>query len=123
MNTRDMIIELWELAGEPSDLDPFYEAAPTTTPDQLDPASAGVAHYLREISNAQVMLSNWKTSRGRAIRFKKFFNQRNVKVGRTDEIDMIQPVGDTTTMRISVPPVWLNPNYLDTARLELVWTG
>ena len=64
MLTREMIVEAWELAGEPSDLDPFAVNAATADTANLDATSVGVAHYLREISSAQMMLANWKTPRG-----------------------------------------------------------
>ena len=123
MLTRDLIVDAWELAGEPQDLDPYQLNAPSVDTAYLDPASAGVAHYLRVISNAQVMLSNWKTSRGRPIRFKRFYNQRNVKLGRTDSLNCFVDLADLTTLRLDAVPSWVNPDYMDTCRIDVEWSG
>lgn len=75
MTTEEMIIQLWENAGEPTDLDPLNSAG-----DAVDATTDGAVHFIELISQAQKTLSNWKTNNGRPIRFKDFQVQRNVKL-------------------------------------------
>ncbi len=86
MDIRNMIVDLWENAGEPSDLDPWIAAPVNYDPlTELEPTSDGVMYYLRQISLAQIALANWRTRRGRPIRFNKFLTQTNIKLGRNGE--------------------------------------
>lgn len=121
MVTRDAVVEAWINDGEPSDLDPFQTGAPDYDITYLDPNSYGVKHYLRELSDAQIMLSNWKTSKGRPVRFDKFLTQRNVKLGMSDTLKKYETEFiDTYTIRVSSPPTWLTPDKLESARCTLI---
>ena len=123
MDVRNMIVDLWELAGEPSDLDPWMIGVEEYDPaTELDPASQGVTFYLRQLSLAQVALANWRTRRGRPIRFKKFLVQENVKIGRDVskyryEISYI----DEYTIRLSTPDATLNEDNLKNTKMILNW--
>lgn len=82
MTIPEAIVELWESGGEPSDLNPWLNSSsilydPNT---DLDDTSEGVKHYLRVLSKAQVLLSNWKTGRNKPVRFRDFQVSRNVKL-------------------------------------------
>lgn len=86
MDIPNAIVDLWELAGEPSDLDPWGVDVVNYDPEtELDENSLGVKYYLRQLSRAQITLANWRTRKGRPIRFKKFLTQTNVLVGRDGE--------------------------------------
>lgn len=121
MDVRDAIVDLWELAGEPSDLDPWAAGVVDYDPlTELDPDSAGVKYYLRQLSLAQIALSNWKTRKGRPIRFKKFLTQTNIKLGRNGA-DF--PYGvtyiDDYTLRITAPHAGLTEENLSDSSMIL----
>jgi len=84
MRVIDALVDLWESAGEPSDLDPWLAAADSyvDVPDgNLDVNSKGVRYYLRQLSRAQTAISNWRKSRGHEVRFKRFIGTGNIKCG------------------------------------------
>jgi len=125
MDVRNAIVDLWELAGEPSDLDPWMIGTVNYDPlTDLDPASAGVSFYLKQLSLAQVALSNWRTRRGRPIRFKKFQVQNNVKIGR-DVADYSYSITriDGYTIRLSNPDATLTEDNLRDTKLILNWSN
>jgi hypothetical protein len=88
MTTGEMITQVHENAGEPSDLDPWVP-----TPTYVDPdadillSSRGCRHYLKAISDAQILLSNWKTQTGKPIRFRSLQVQRNAKLTLDDQTE------------------------------------
>ena len=127
MTTREMIYDAWVLAGEPSDNDPILAGATYSGPDVIDGTSVGALHYLREISQAQRVLANWKTSRNRPIRFKKFLTQRNVKVGfdYTYDITYVTPTILRVPTYTSLPTgaIQLTEDMLETARIDVIITG
>lgn len=119
MDIRNMIVDLWELAGEPSDLDPWANGVVNYDPlVDLDATSAGVQYYLRQISLAQIMLANWRTRRGRPIRFNKFLTQTNIKVGRTatDYLYTITYI-DAYTLRLTSSASSLSETVLTDSKL------
>lgn len=124
MTRREAVYTLWTLAGEPSDLDPMLATAPYNAPEYIDASTPGTAHYLRELSMAQNLLANWRTSRGRPIRFKKFQVQKNVRLGLPEttayyDADYI----DSTTLRINAAPLWFDSSVLEGCKLVLTQTG
>lgn len=119
MTVRDMIVDMWVNGGEPNDLDPFQVDAPSQDSQYLDPNSYGVRYYMRELSQAQILLASWKTRRGRPIRFDKFMTQRNVKLGVEDNTVDCEIV-DEYTIRINTPPTWMTPDKLESSRCTLV---
>ena len=125
MNIRDMIVDLWELAGEPSDLDPWMVGVVDYDPlTELDPASQGVSFYLKQISLAQVALANWRTRRGRPIRFKKFLVQDNVKIGRdVSKFSYSISYIDEYTIRLTNPDATLNEDNLKNTKMILNWAN
>ena len=123
MDVRNAIVDLWELAGGPSDLDPWMLNTVNYDPDlDLDPASAGVGFYLNQLSLAQVALANWRTRRGRPIRFKKFQVQDNVKIGR-DVTQFSYSISyiDEFTIRLSNPDATLTEDNLKNTKMILNW--
>ncbi len=124
MDTTDFILRCWEYAGEPSDLDPLLTTG-TNTPDNLDSSSDGVAHYLRIINTAQLVLFNWRTSAGRPIRFKKFFVNQNVKLGISESSRIVTAVTkqDDQTFQLASMPSWATEETLENAMLRLTYTN
>ena len=99
MRVIDAIVDLWENAGEPSDLNPWLPAANSYTdePDgNLDWQSKGVRYYLMQLSKAQVAISNWKKHRGHEIRFKKFIVAGNIVIGNGNNEYVFTRVDDYT---------------------------
>ena len=116
MTVTDAVIELWQLAGEPSDFDPFDTGGVT-----LDPASNGTLHYLRQLSLAQQTLANWRTSGRRPIRFDKFMTRKNVKVGYTTQ-DYACTVIDKYTLRLITPASHVEPELLESSKIIFTYT-
>lgn len=123
MRVRDAIIDLWELAGEPSDLDPWAIDTVNYDPDvDLDAASTGVGFYLRQLSLAQVALANWRTRKGRPIRFKKFQVQTNIPLGRNvSDYNYEITFMTSNTLRITTPDSTLNETNLANTKMILNW--
>ena len=116
MTVPEAIAQLWDTAGEPTDLNPWLDAPglaydPNT---DLDPASEGVAHYLRILSQAQIILSNWKTRRNKPIRFKDFQVSRNVKLTQDSTTYTCTRFSDYAIDIIALPPT----SYLLTDAIE-----
>ena len=123
MLTSEMIIDLWQLAGEPSDFDPFMANVNTQQVGDIDPDSDGVAHYLRQLSTAQQLLANWRSGRGRPIRFDKFLTRRNTKVGLTTKTHTaVRTIGDDYVLSITNNPDYLVADYMEGAKASLLYT-
>lgn len=119
MTIQEAIPYLWELAGEPSDHDIYGSDGVT-----LDQTSNGYRYYLRELSKAQNMLANWRTRRGRPIRFKKFFTRRTIKLGLADAdltSNGVTIMSDLYTLVITDPPT-INTDYYVNTKINLTIT-
>ncbi len=122
MNVRETIAYLWELAGEPSDLDPWPSDETEYDSANLVANSFGVRYYLRELNAAQNTLANWKTRRGRPIRFMKFQTRKNVKLGLSShDASNVTILGDDYTIRVTDPPSMDTEDYIDT-KVHLIFT-
>lgn len=122
MDIRNSIAYLWELAGEPSDLDIWGDGTVDYDPDvDIDPTSFGVRYYIRELNKAQNTLANWRTSRGRPIRFNKFQTRKNVKLGLSTQSSTTIAFIDDFTVRVTDPPSMNVNDYID-AKLSIVYT-
>ena len=123
MDIRNTIAYLWELSGEPSDLDIWGSATVNYDPDvDIDTTSFGVRYYIRELNKAQNTLANWRTSRGRPIRFQKFQVRRNVFLGLEDYTSGAVSVMDDTSIRVIDPPSMTVADYVDT-KVQIIYTS
>lgn len=123
MNVGQAIAYLWELAGEPSDLDPWGPTEAIYDPSQgtLLPNSFGFRYFIKQINKAQMTLANYRTRRGRPIRFKKFLTRKNVKLGLASPISTGVTLIDTTSINVTDPPTTTIDDYVDT-KITLVRT-
>ena len=123
MTIREIIAYLWELAGEPSDKDPWAaDAVDYNEETEMDTTSFGYRYYLRELNKAQNFLANYRTSRGRPIRFSKFFTRKNIKLGlETSSNSYSMQLIDDYTVRVEDPPTMDTDYYVDT-KITLVFT-
>ena len=117
MNVGEAVAYLWELAGEPSDLDPWgvnetlYDPS---VPGALITTSFGYRYFIKQINKAQNTLANMRTRRGRPIRFNKFITRKNVRLGLTDPTSATVEILTDDTIRVTdVPSTNLN-DYIDT---------
>lgn len=126
MTVPEAIVTLWESAGEPTDLNPWLNSSsilydPNT---DLDDSSEGVRHYLQVLSEAQVMLSNWKTGRNRPIRFRDFQVSRNVKLTQDNTTHVATPYSlyaiDLTGLD---PTSYLLTDAVESARISVTQTS
>lgn len=70
MTLREIVIEIFEALGEPSDLD-FWLSRPTTTSEgTIDTSSPGWRRLVRVVNQATLALANWKWPSGRLIRMR-----------------------------------------------------
>lgn len=74
MTVEDMVTEIWEHIGEPSDLDPF------DVNGDLDETSDGYGRMLKWINRGYKRIVNWKFPNGRQIRFYKSKEKLNFKM-------------------------------------------
>lgn len=125
MDVKESIAYLWELSGESSRTDPWdpneHLDPDPYNPDHLVTSSFGYRFYLRELNKAQNTLANWRTKKGRPIRFSKFQTRKNVKLG----LDNTEATGitkvDDFTLRVTDPPTLDADFYID-AKLDLTIT-
>ena len=125
MTINESIAYLWELSGESSKTDPWdqyeYLDADPYNADHLVTTSFGYRFYLRELNKAQNTLANWRTTKGRPIRFNKFQTRKNVKLGlETTESTGVTYI-DEYTLRVTDPPSFDASYYID-AKLDLTVT-
>jgi len=117
MTVDEMIAYLWALSGEPSDLDPMDD-----TGEEIDYSSFGFKHYIRELNKAQNTLANWRTSKGRPIRFNKFQTRKNVKLGLSSQNAGSVLFVDDYTIKVTDPPSMNPEEYIDT-KISIVYTN
>ena len=124
MTVREIVAYLWELAGEPSDKDPWSpDAVDYNEETEMDVNSFGYTYYLRELNKAQNFLANMRTSKGRPIRFKKFFTRKNVRLGLSESSNSFgAEVIDDYTLRITDPPTMDTDYYVDT-KVTIIYTN
>lgn len=122
MNIREAIAFLWELSGEQSDLDVWGDGTTDYDPAvDLNTSSFGVRYYIRELNKAQNTLANWRTSKGRPIRFNKFQTRKNVKLGLDSQDAGEIDFRDDYTIRVTNPPSMTIEDYVDT-KLSIIYT-
>lgn len=125
MNTGEAVAYLWELAGEPSDLDPW---GPNETiydpnvPGALITTSFGFRYFIKQINKAQNTLANMRSRRGRPIRFNKFITRRNVKLGLENPTSSVVSILTSDTIRVTDPPSTNVDDYIDT-KINLIRTS
>lgn len=71
MTVQDILTEVYENIGEPSDLLPFTTAGDPTT---FDITLSGAQRLLGWLNRAQQVISNWKFRDGRLLRFRNLFS-------------------------------------------------
>lgn len=125
MTVREAVVDLYDLAGEPSNLDPWnINTVDYDIEVDLEPDSRGVAHWLRQLSTAQHILANWRTRSGRPIRFDKFQTRKNIKLGlETQGFTAVRFAGESHTLRLVAPPAYIEPALLEGARCDILYTG
>lgn len=62
MTVEDMLVEIWEAIGEPTDLDPY-------TSGSIDITTDGAVQMLRWINTAYRKIANWRFKDGTFLRF------------------------------------------------------
>jgi hypothetical protein len=125
MTSQEMIYQLWENAGEPSDLDPWIDDPLTWDAEtELNPNSRGVRHFIKLMSDAQIMLSNWKTTGNRPIRFKSFQVQRNAKLTLDDRTYAAVVGNNNAYLDITTDPfpAWMADSTVESSKCELTVT-
>ena len=125
MNVGEAIAYLWELAGEPSDLDPWGAGETLydpNVPGALITTSFGFRYFIKQINKAQNTLANMRTRRGRPIRFNKFITRKNIKLGLSDPTASTVAVLTTDTIRVTDVPTTDVADYVDT-KINLIRTA
>lgn len=113
MTIGEMISQIHENAGEPSDLDPWV-ASPTLYGNaDISLTSRGAHEYVKRISDAQITLANWKTNNNRPIRFHALQVQRNVKLTLDDQDEACTLSDGNDYITITQPIGTLGPHFFD----------
>lgn len=69
MTVNEMILEVWQLLGEPTDIDPTDGTANPTTAN-IDTTTQGYTRILRALNQGQVRVATHRQPRGRMFRWK-----------------------------------------------------
>lgn len=69
MTVNEMILEVWQLIGEPTDLDPTDGTA-DPLPANIDTATNGYTRILTALNQAQISVAMWRQPSGRQFRWR-----------------------------------------------------
>jgi hypothetical protein len=69
MTVNEMILEVWQMIGEPTDIDPTDGTANPTTAN-IDTGTQGYTRILRALNEAQIRVASHRQVRGRQFRWR-----------------------------------------------------